>query len=179
MGSGLRNDVSYPGNLRRHHRGCDLALAEDDLRRAILRKVLGLGIRKRPRDDRDRRVDGARLGNDLAALEIIRTGDEEATRLAEVRRSGNLRVGGIAVDRLDPLAPEGGDLLGIRLDDDVGHRAFRQSRADELTHFPIADEHDVIRQRGGRHRFPRGLIRRLQPRRRSRLARTQETFGQP
>ena len=56
----------------------------------------------RARDDRQARIDGAGLLHHLAALERVGDGHQQATRLGQIGRLDHRRIGGIALERLDP-----------------------------------------------------------------------------
>ena len=62
-------------------------------------QVAGFLVRMRARDDRELRIDRARLLDDLAAFEAVRNGDQQAARRRVVRRGREFGVGGVADDR--------------------------------------------------------------------------------
>ena len=84
----------------RDHRLGDLVLAHDHVRGAVLHEVLDLGLGMRPRDDRQRRVELARLLDDLAALERIRDRDQDAARRSEIGGPDDVGIGAVAGDGL-------------------------------------------------------------------------------
>ena len=59
-----------------------------------------------------RQADGARLLHDLATLKGVGNGNKQAARLAEICPGDNLRVRGIAGERLDASPLSGGAGLG-------------------------------------------------------------------
>jgi len=81
-------------------------LAHNHLGGAVLAQVLDFDLGMGAGDDRQRVVELPRLRYHLAAFERIRDGNEQATRGRQVRCPDHLWMGGIAEDRLPPLALE-------------------------------------------------------------------------
>ena len=91
---------------------------------AVLHEVQDFGLGMRAGDDAKPRIDGAGLLHHLAALEGIGNGDEQAARLAQIRRFDHRRIGGVAGQSGDAPRFQFGDRVLVVLDDEERHVAF-------------------------------------------------------
>src|SRR3954468_12967482 len=106
--AGLREDdraaSGASGRNVGDHRLCDLMLAHDHLGGAVLAQMLDLDLGMGPGDDRERAVELPSLRHHLAALERIGDCDQQAPGGGQIRGADDFGIGGIASDRLPPLA---------------------------------------------------------------------------
>src|SRR6266446_6197042 len=94
---GLRCGCSLAEHALRHPPR-DFVLPHDDEIGAVALKVLNLLVGMGARNDLDLRVRRSPLRDDLPGLKPIWNGDQQATRLSQIRRSDHLRRGGVAVN---------------------------------------------------------------------------------
>ena len=104
-------------------------------------------------DDGQLGANGACLLHHLTAFEGVGDGDEQATRAAEIGCSEDVRVGGIAGQRLDPFSLQIVHHVVVVLDDEERGRALAQNAADEAAHPAMADQHDMVLEGRGPDRL--------------------------
>ncbi len=104
------------------------------------------------------RVQRAGLLHHLAAFEGVGDGDEQAACGAEVGGGDDLGVRGIAGDGLDALRLQLGKPLIVALDDEERHLLLGKVFADDAADPAVADQHDMIRERGRADRLAGGAF---------------------
>ena len=114
-------------------------------RGTMLVQMIDLGVGMGAGDDREVRIDGARLLHHLAAFEGVGDRYEQAARRAEIGGDEHLRVGGIAADGLDAAALKLLDRVVIVLDDeDRDALVLPSTLLDDAANAAMADQHDVV-----------------------------------
>ena len=161
--AGLRHQRRDLRHVVEHGLG-DLMLAHHHERRAVTLEIVDLLLGMRPRDDRQSRVDGARLLHHLAALEGVGNGHQQAARLAADWRPGS-RPGSAALPSIASMPSLRGARppLLVVLDDEQRHVLLAQGGADIAADPAMADQHHMVLEGGRADRLAhrRHFLRRL------------------
>ena len=144
-----------------HHLPRNLPFAEHDMIGPKLLEVLDLGVGMGARHDLDAGIGGARRLQEVAGLEGVRDGADQALGAAEIGRREQAALAGVAEDDLDTVRAQALRSAVPLLDDEERLAALLQRLPDQAADTAIADEDGVVASGSVSAQFRRGCRRRL------------------